>query len=167
MYVFLANLLIEGGKEALSLWVNWMMKYVVALPWLNDFNESPVWSLCLCFLLWGQDVHFHWNLGEVCSKMIVVVCVYVVVLWIVSLFSLYLSLTSSCLLNESESCSIMSNSMRPHGLYIIHGILQARILEWVAFPFARGSSPPRDRTQVSCIAGRFFTSWATREAQEF
>ena len=39
-----------------------------------------------------------------------------------------------------------------------HGILQARILEWVAFPFSRGSSQPKDRTQVSHIAGRFFTS---------
>ena len=46
----------------------------------------------------------------------------------------------------------------------VHGILQARILEWVAFPFSRGSSQPRDRTQVSHIAGSFFTSWATREA---
>ena len=43
-------------------------------------------------------------------------------------------------------------------------ILQARILEWVALPFSRGSSQPRDQTQVSCIAGRFFTVWATREA---
>ena len=49
----------------------------------------------------------------------------------------------------------------------VHGILQARILEWVAFPFSRGSSQPMDRTQVSCIAGRFFTSWATKEAQEY
>ena len=47
--------------------------------------------------------------------------------------------------------------------YTVHGILQARILEWVAFPFSRGSSQPRDRTQVSCIAGGFFTSWAMRE----
>ena len=51
--------------------------------------------------------------------------------------------------------------------YTVHRILQARILEWVAFPFSRGSSQPRDRTQVSCIAGRFFTSWAAREAQEY
>ena len=51
--------------------------------------------------------------------------------------------------------------------YTVHGILQARILEWVAFPFSRGSSQPRDRTQVSSVAGRFFTSWATREAQEY
>ena len=42
--------------------------------------------------------------------------------------------------------------------YRVHGILQARILEWVAFPFSRGSSQPRDQTQVSLIAGRFFTS---------
>ena len=51
--------------------------------------------------------------------------------------------------------------------YAAHGTLQARILEWVAFPFSRGSSQPRDWTQVSQIAGRFFTSWATREAQEY
>ena len=47
--------------------------------------------------------------------------------------------------------------------YTVHGILQARILEWVVFPFSRGSSQPRDQTQVSCIAGRFFTNWAIRE----
>ena len=43
------------------------------------------------------------------------------------------------------------------------GILQARILEWVSMPSSRGSSQPRDWTQVSCIAGGFFTSWAARE----
>ena len=42
--------------------------------------------------------------------------------------------------------------------YTVHGILSARILEWVAFPFSRGSSQPRDRTQVSFMAGGFFTS---------
>ena len=47
----------------------------------------------------------------------------------------------------------------------VHGILQARILEWVAMPFSRGSSQPRDRTQVSHIAGRFFIIWATQEAE--
>ena len=46
----------------------------------------------------------------------------------------------------------------------VHGILQAKILEWVAMRSSRGSSQPRDQTQVSHIAGRFFTSWATREA---
>ena len=46
----------------------------------------------------------------------------------------------------------------------VHGILQARILEWVVIPFSRGSFGPRDQTHVYCIAGRFFTNWATREA---
>ena len=64
------------------------------------------------------------------------------------------------LVSGSESRSVVSNSSW------LHGILQARILEWVAFPFSRGSSQPRDWTQVSRIAGRLFTSWATREAQE-
>ena len=50
--------------------------------------------------------------------------------------------------------------------FSVHGILQARILEWVAISFSRGSSRPRDRTQISCILGeesaRFFTVWVTR-----
>ena len=57
---------------------------------------------------------------------------------------------------ESKTRSVGSDSLRCHGLY--HGVLQARIPEWVAFPFSRGSSQPRDQTQVSCIAGGFFTS---------
>ena len=54
--------------------------------------------------------------------------------------------------SESESCSVMSTSLRPRG------ILQGRILEWVAFPFSRGSAQSKDRSQVSHIAGGFFTS---------
>ena len=50
--------------------------------------------------------------------------------------------------SQSKSRSVVSNSLRPHG------ILQARILEWVAFPFSRGSCQPRDQTQVSHIVGR-------------
>ena len=62
-------------------------------------------------------------------------------------------------LSESESHSIVSDSL----WLSVHGILQARILEWVAFPSSRGSSQPRDQTQVSNIAGGFFTIRATRE----
>ena len=104
---------------------------------------------------------------------------------------------------ESESRSVMSDSLQPHGLYIVHGILQVRILEcvafpfsqvtfptqwsnpglphcrqilyqlshkgsprileWVAYPFSRGSSWARNQIGVSYIAGGFFTNWATRE----
>ena len=53
--------------------------------------------------------------------------------------------------------SVVSDSCDPMN-YRVHGILQARILEWVAISFSRGSSQPRDQTQVSHIAGRFFTS---------
>ena len=60
----------------------------------------------------------------------------------------------------SQSCPTLCDPMD----YTVHGILQARILECVAILFSRGSSQPRDGTQVSHIAGRFFTSWATGEA---
>ena len=62
----------------------------------------------------------------------------------------------------AQSCLTLCDPMD----YTVHGILQARILELVAFPFSRGFSQPRDRTQVSLIAGRLFTSWATREAYQ-
>ena len=61
-------------------------------------------------------------------------------------------------------CSVVSDSLQPHGLlcnppaFSVHGILQARILEWVAIPFTREYSQPRGQTCVTCIVGRFFTS---------
>ena len=69
------------------------------------------------------------------------------------------------MIHESESCSVMSNSATSD--YTVHGILQARILEWVAVLSSRVSSQPRDQNQVSRIAGRFLTSWATREAHSW
>ena len=60
----------------------------------------------------------------------------------------------------AQLCPTLCNPMD----YTVHGILWSRILEWVAFPFSRGSFQPRDWTQVSSIAGGFFTSWAIREA---
>ena len=66
---------------------------------------------------------------------------------------------------EKNNHSVVSDSLLPQGLWpaklLSMGILQASILKWVAIPFSRGSSWPRDRTQVFCIAGRFFTVWAT------
>ena len=63
----------------------------------------------------------------------------------------------SCLtLCDPMDCSLPGSS--------IHGIFQARILQWVAISFSGGSSQPRDRTWVSCIVGRHFTIWATRKA---
>ena len=71
--------------------------------------------------------------------------------------------------SESFPRSVVSNSLQPHTpcptTSCVHGIFQARILEWVATPFSRGSSWPRDQTQISCTANRLITIWATREAQ--
>ena len=64
------------------------------------------------------------------------------------------------LLSRFQLCDLMDCSLPDSS---VHRILQARILEWVPFPFSRGSSQPRDQTQVSCIAGGLFTDWATRE----
>ena len=64
-------------------------------------------------------------------------------------------------LKVSQLCLTLCDPMN----YTVQGILQARILEWVAIPFFRGSSQLRDEAQVSWIAGRFFTTWATKEAQ--
>ena len=69
--------------------------------------------------------------------------------------------------SESDQASINTANYQFTEIPLSMGILQARILDWVAFPFSRGSSQPRDQTQVSCIAGRNFNSWATREAQQY
>ena len=64
---------------------------------------------------------------------------------------------SSLTLCDPTDCSLPGSS--------VHGILQAKILEQVAIPFSRDPSWPRDGTQVSYIAGKFFTVWTTREVQ--
>ena len=68
----------------------------------------------------------------------------------------------------AQSCPTLCN---PMGCSLpgssVHGILQVRILEWVAVPFSRGSFQARDWTQAFCTTGRFLTNWATREVQEY
>ena len=88
-----------------------------------------------------------------------------------------LDVSLSCLLHCSITMKVKVSiaqlylTLWPHGCSppgsSVHGILQARVLEWIAMPSSRGSSRPRDRTQVSRIAGRFFTSWATREVLQY
>ena len=75
-------------------------------------------------------------------------------LWWVLLVKVEVLIAQLCLtLCDPMDCSLLGSS--------VHGILQARILEWVAIPFSRGSSQPKDWTQVSCFASRLFTIWAT------
>ena len=73
--------------------------------------------------------------------------------------------STRCILTSewSQSHSVMSDSAA-HQAPLSMGFSRPRILQWGAIPFSRRSSWPRDRTRVSCIAGRFFTVWTTREA---
>ena len=76
---------------------------------------------------------------------------------------MYIYIYESVLVAQSRStlCNLMDTSLPGS---CVHGIIQARILEWVTIPFSRGSSWPKDGTQVSCTGVGFFTVWATREA---
>jgi len=82
-----------------------------------------------------------------------------------SLCSLFQYIYPCCLVIQL-CLTLWAHGCVAHQTPLSMGILQARILEWVAMPSSRGSSQPRDQTQVSRIAGGFFTIWATREAQE-
>ena len=64
----------------------------------------------------------------------------------------------------AQSCPTLCDPMDCSLSGSVHGIFQARVLEWIAISFSRGSSRPRNRTRVCCIAGRRFTIWATRGA---
>ena len=71
----------------------------------------------------------------------------------------YIYIYTKMKVQVTQSCLTLCNPMDS----TVHGILQARILEWVAFPFSMGSSQLRDQTQVSRIAGRFFTKGSPRK----
>ena len=92
-------------------------------------------------------VNIYWILAIISSVLYSLACLIITK-------TLLCSITQSCsTLWDPIDCSLPDSS--------VHGISQARILEWVAISFSRGSSQPRNQTGVSCIAGRFFTSWAT------
>ena len=82
-------------------------------------------------------------------------------------FSALLETCSFCKKEREWNRSVMSDSCDPMDCslpgFSVHGIFQARVLEWVAISFSRRSSLPRDWTRVSYIVGRCFTVWATRE----
>jgi len=159
--------------------------------WLSDWTELRKWQPTPVFLpekfhglrsLMGyspwcckewdvtEQAHmlFSTSFNYECSQQMTVTWS---VLWLLSsigTMSIFIShlvtayMEISFILIESESHSVVSDFCNTMDC-TVHGILLARILEWAAILFSRGSSQPRDQTQVSHIAGRFITSWATRE----
>ena len=103
---------------------------------------------------------FEWSMKFINSKSKQwwVIAVQTLALVLFSLF-LLIFINTSLKVKVAQSCPTLCDRMN----YIVHGILQARILEWVAYPFSSGSSWPRNQTGVSRIAGRFFTNWAIGE----
>ena len=117
---------------------------------LNGGQEATVWT--------GHGTTDWFKIGKGVSQG----CI-----WSPCLFNLCADCVCVCVCDHSvtQSCPILCDHMNcsSPGLFV-HGILQVRIIEWIAIPFCKGSFWLGDWTQVSCTAGRFFTIWATREA---
>ena len=134
----------ETGKELLS---NSMANGTAYLSHISDLpskvfwvqGEQPQTSFLLHDVLHWLDSHQISEALQLCVCVCVCVCV-----WITQLCPA---------LCDPMNCSLPGFS--------VHGTLQAGILEWIAIPFSRGSSQPRNRTLVSCITDRLFTVWAT------
>ena len=134
------------------------------IEWVT-LTDFPIFNQPLCFLSLLVMKYHILNGGVGTYLLIHKVLSFVLVL----AFNLpYFTFSSFCVFSENVfsffwkwkwKYPILCNPMD----CIVHGILQARMLKWVAFPFSRASFQPRDWTQVSHITGRFFTSWATRD----
>ena len=123
-----------------GMWIVWLRRQI--LKGDCSVSHSTCFSRDSALSFWEVD---YYVLLKVCGS-----------LWLS--WSVKVLVTQSCL----TLCDPMDSS--PPGSSV-HRILQARIQKWVAIPFSRGSSQPRDWTWVYSIAGRYFTIWATREAQ--
>ena len=147
------QLLILGGEITLSI-KEVISKLTLWLPLLRDSVLNPtrqtVSNLLQSFLSrergWSKILEeFRWS-SQRKSIIPTIMSLPLILKW------------SRSVMSDPVDCSPPGSS--------IHGILQARILEWVAISFSRGSPGPRDWTRVSCLAGRCFNLWATREAPE-
>ena len=119
------------------------MIFACISPWVYPAWDSLIFLvLSECFLSHVREV-FRYNLFRYFLGPFLSLLLWDPIMW----------------MKVAQSCPSLCDPMDS----TVYGILQARILLWVAFPFSRGSSQPRNWTGVSFIAGRFFTNWATRE----
>ena len=155
-------------------------EYWSGLPFLSPGDlpdpgiepESPALQILHCLSL-QRSLFYLWDAFKCFSSSGVMLChydIYVYVGWLKahngsSLSSLDLNIFSVCVcmcVLVAQLCLILCYPMDCSPTdFSVHGILQARILEWIAILFSRGTSQPRDWTLVSCLTGRFFTIWAT------
>ena len=134
----------------------WMLSAIIPsdtflMPFSLSFSGTPIILMYTCLMLFQTSIKLF-----LFNKIVFLFAV------LIGWFPLYYSqikwseLAQSCLtLCDPMDCSLPGSS--------VHGIFQARVLEWVVISFSRGSSQPRDRTLVSRIAGKYFNLWATRE----
>ena len=115
-----------------------------------------------CLFLWLLPLSNFWqaHLLHPCSNVTLSLRPFLTILLQIATYPIPLLTLLKVKVQIAHLCPALCNPMD----YTLHGILQVRILEWVVFPFYRGSSWPRNRARVSCIAGRFFTNSAIREA---
>ena len=147
-----ASLVAQLVKNLPAMWETWFNPWVGKIPWRRERLPTPVF--------WPGEFHGLYSVGHKESDTTE------------RLNNRKLSLSCPPFLSEAVS-EVKWNEMKWKSLSHVwlfvtpwlHAILQARILEWVAFPFSKGSSQPRDWTRVSLIADGFLTSWATMEAQ--
>ena len=114
-----------------------------SLPWFLDLNSQAPMQYCF----YSIGLYFHHQTHPQLSVTSALTNL------LHSFWKVKVKVTQLC----PALCDLMD--------YTVHGILQARILEWVAYPFSRRSSWPRNRTAVSCTTDEFFTNWAIREAK--
>ena len=150
----------KGACDQHDITVDIEFDYQVKVVFVTFLNCTVDISLSKVYFLEGSHYIHDTKFGELCltswGRRVENICIkfFGIILHICVFFHLFIY--SSVCFFISESLSVMPDSLQPHGLCKVHGILQARMLEWVAFPFSRGPSQPRDQTQVSHIAGRFF-----------
>ena len=159
--------------------VGWFARMALKHVYYHMWNGSPVQVWCMrqgaqgwCTGMtqrdgMGREVGGGFRMGNTCTPVADSCQCMATPLQYCKVISLQLKwinlLKKKMKVKVTQSCLTLCDPMD----CIVKGILQARILEWVAFPFSRGSTQPRDQTLVSCVAGGFFISWATREAQGY
>ena len=141
-------------KSFVSGFIFYILSYLLSKR-LGCFSGYLVSSASVQKLFCGSCSRFKWSFDEFLGEKVVSPSYSSTILGLPFLTE---CCKSTMKVKVTQLCLTTCNPMD----YTVHGILQARILEWVAFPFSRRSSQPRNQTRVSCIAGRFFATWATR-----